>query len=766
LTAKGFHYHGGLLFLWANKEKFAVESHKMIRISAVIITYNEERNIARCIDSVRPVADEIVVLDCFSQDRTREICEAKGAKFYSQEFLGFAKQKNRAVALASSDYVLSLDADEYISSELTQSILQVKANWTHDGYLMNRLSSFDGTWIKTCGWYPDQKLRLWDRRKGSWQGDGVHERVDIIQGATSKPINGDLFHRAYDNISQFLQKNQNYSTIHAQVNRYKTSSSVFKIIYKTVFAFFKAYILKGGILDGYKGLVVSGSTAHWVFYKYAKLLEANRSVKVSLIIESSGVIDDLEKTLTSITHQKELPDEVIVNGKTADAMSQVRGLSQNFPVPLSFVGSANSNGLTAAIDQAKEEYVVVLKEQANIPQSLLKVHRAKAWKGRVVSGVSGSQVRQLTRTNAWNNILGNGTVAFWKEDYDAENAASGQGKAVASTDSESCVTNGISVVIPNFNGTRLFPHTLPPLFKALEKSGLASEVIIVDDCSTDESVEFLKANFPNVKVIVSDVNRGFSPTINKGMRAAYYDLVFLLNSDVKLEPDYFIHLIPYFEKSDTFGVMGQIVNWDDDRIQDGAKLPTFQGAKIKTFKNFLPSETPIEGGLYTMYLSGAETLVSKQKLMMLGGFDEIFAPYYIEDYELSLRAWRLGWKCYYDHRSVCRHKTSSTIKSKSRKRHIQTIYYRNKMFLHAIHLNRFQMWMYVPQLIFECLVRVVSFRFHYVESIILFIRDRKKCKESRKRFEKLSNEVGTKIPLGHVAATIIRSLNRTIIWRF
>src|SRR5262245_55167933 len=142
----------------------------MIKISAVIITYNEERNIARCIDSVKPVADEIVVLDCFSTDKTQKISEERGAKFYQQEFLGFARQKNRAVALASYDHVLSLDADEYLSSELTQSILAVKTDWTHDGYLMNRLSSFEGTWIKTCGWYPDAKLRLWDRRKGSWHG--------------------------------------------------------------------------------------------------------------------------------------------------------------------------------------------------------------------------------------------------------------------------------------------------------------------------------------------------------------------------------------------------------------------------------------------------------------------------------------------------------------------------------------------------------------------------------------------------------------------
>jgi GT2 family glycosyltransferase len=170
--------------------------------------------------------------------------------------------------------------------------------------------------------------------------------------------------------------------------------------------------------------------------------------------------------------------------------------------------------------------------------------------------------------------------------------------------------------------------------------------------------------------------------------------------------------------------------------------------------------------LYTMYLSGAETLVSKEKLQMLGGFDEIFAPYYIEDYELSLRAWRLGWKCYYDHRAVCRHKTSSSIRSKARKQHIQTIYYRNKMFLHAIHLNSFQMLIYYPQIFFECLVRLVSFRFHYVNSIWLFFKGRMKCKDSKARFEKVAKKVGTNLTLAQVAKKIGDSLNRTIVWRF
>jgi GT2 family glycosyltransferase len=739
----------------------------MIKVSAVIITYNEERNIAKCIDSVRAVADEIVVLDCFSTDKTGQIAEEHGAKFYQQEFMGFARQKNRAVELASYDCVLSLDADEYLSSELTQSILAVKTEWTHDGYLMNRLSSFEGTWIKTCGWYPDQKLRLWDRRKGSWVGDGVHEKVELFAGGKERSVSGDLFHRAYDNIYQFLQKNQSYSTIHAQVNRYRTSSSTFKIIYKTIFAFFKAYILKGGVLDGYKGLIVSGSTAHWVFYKYAKLLEANRSVKVSMIIESGENADELAETLSAVKHLNELPNEVIVNGRSAGSVRSMRGLAQNFPVPIRFLETVNGDALQDAVGAANEEYIVVWKD-SRVPSSAMQAHKAKAWKGNLVSGDRASRSMRLGSVNPWPELLGNGTVSFWKEDWQAENK---RGKASMQVPARRLApvepeTRGLSVVIPNFNGVSLFPQTLPPLLAALQRSGLPFEIIISDDCSTDDSVRYLNEKHPDIKVLTTDANRGFSPTINRGIRAATYELVFLLNSDVKLKEDYFTHLIPYFDRSDTFGVMGQIINWDDDRIQDGAKLPTLQGAKIKTFKNFLPSETPVQSGLYTMYLSGAEALVSREKLLQLGGFDEIFAPYYIEDYELSLRAWRLGWKCYYDHRAVCRHKTSSSIRSKSKKKHIQTIYYRNKMFLHAIHLSPFQLALYYPQLLFECLIRVASFRFHYVRSIVLFLRERHKWRASRQRFEEISKKVGRNLSLGVVADKIIRSLNRVMIWRF
>ncbi|KXK24039.1 MAG: family 2 glycosyl transferase [Bacteroidetes bacterium OLB12] len=325
---------------------------------------------------------------------------------------------------------------------------------------------------------------------------------------------------------------------------------------------------------------------------------------------------------------------------------------------------------------------------------------------------------------------------------------------------------GISVVIPNYNGRNLFPQTLPFVFKALENCGLPFEVIIVDDCSTDESVEFLRQNYPQIQVVVNEVNRGFAPTINRGAFLAKFDLLFLLNSDVKLEPDYFEYLIPYFDQPDTFGVMGRIENWDDDTIQDGAKFPAIHGVKIKTFVNYLPVQKPIEQKVWTMYLSGAEALVRTEKFVLLGGFDEIFAPYYIEDYELSLRAWRLGWVCYYEHKSVCRHKTSSSIKSKSRKRQIQTIYYRNKIFLHKIHLTPQQFFFYAVQLSLECLLRVITLKFYYINAIMLFLKARQECNISRKKFETLAKRAGVSLSVRQVRDKILQNLRGIPLSKF
>jgi GT2 family glycosyltransferase len=325
---------------------------------------------------------------------------------------------------------------------------------------------------------------------------------------------------------------------------------------------------------------------------------------------------------------------------------------------------------------------------------------------------------------------------------------------------------GISVVIPNYNGEELLPQVLPPLYAALNATGLAYEVIVSDDASTDSTVAFLEKEYPEITLLTSTLNRGYSPAINKGIFSAQYDLILLLNSDVKLTPDYFKNQLTYFNDSDTFGVMGRIIGWEDDVIQDGGKYPSFHGVKIKTSGNYVPEDPKENDRLYSMYLSGANALVSREKIMQLDGFDEAFAPFYIEDVELSIRAWRLGWKCFYEHNAVCRHKTSATIKSKSSKNQVRKIYYRNKMLLHALHLQGGKLLLWHLQLIPEALIHLVTGRLWYFSSLKMFFSSGQKIRASKKRLQVSGEKLNGLLSLDEVVNKILISLKKIPIRKF
>ena len=283
----------------------------MNKISAVIITYNEEKNIARCIDSVRAVADEIVVADSFSTDRTKEICLSKGVRFMEHVFEGYIEQKNFALAQASHDHVLSLDADEYLSGELLQSILKVKETWPFDAYRMNRLSSYGGKWIRRGNWYPDRKVRLWNRKQGVWGGEKLHEKVILNSGVRVKQLQGNLLHRAYKDSHETLSKVQRYSYIFSQEMTGHRKVSTALIVLKGFFAFFKSYIIKRGIFDGFEGLMVAFAVCNHTVYKYAKLYELNhkRMLGKRIIISRTDSIGDVVLALPLAGFLKsELPD--------------------------------------------------------------------------------------------------------------------------------------------------------------------------------------------------------------------------------------------------------------------------------------------------------------------------------------------------------------------------------------------------------------------------------------------------------------------------
>jgi GT2 family glycosyltransferase len=243
----------------------------------------------------------------------------------------------------------------------------------------------------------------------------------------------------------------------------------------------------------------------------------------------------------------------------------------------------------------------------------------------------------------------------------------------------------LSVIIPNYNGAHLLEKYLPFTLAVVEESETQFEIIVVDDGSTDNSVAFLKANYPQVKIVVNPKNSGFSYTCNRGIDVAKNEVILLLNSDVKLLPGYFDEQWAYFDHEDTFGVMGRIIDMEGDHIQDAARVPKFNGLKLKT--DYFYYRNSSGANCYTYYLSGANALINAAKLKAIGGFCELFSPFYCEDNELSIRAWRMGWKCYYEHKSVCRHQMSASTKNYQTARWVKSIYFRNRFYMHFLHLD-------------------------------------------------------------------------------
>lgn len=245
-----------------------------IKLSVVIITFNEEKNIARCLEAAKPVADEIVVVDSFSKDKTKEICLSYGVKFVEHAFEGHIQQKNYAITQASSPYILSLDADEVLSVELQKSVAEAKNNWQFDGYYINRVTNYCGKWIKHGGWYPDKKLRLWYAPKGQWAGINPHDRFDMQEECNTSELKGDLLHYSYHSIYQHIEQINKFTEIAAKADVERGRKVTFcGMVFKSIWKFKRDYIFKGGFMDGYYGLIVAVISAFAAFAKYAKIRE-------------------------------------------------------------------------------------------------------------------------------------------------------------------------------------------------------------------------------------------------------------------------------------------------------------------------------------------------------------------------------------------------------------------------------------------------------------------------------------------------------------
>jgi len=262
-------------------DTFASNRIFMTPISATIITLNEERNIERCLASLKGVVEEIVVVDSLSTDRTREICEHHGAVFIEQPFLGMREQKSFAMAKATYDHVLSIDADEALSPELAGAILEAKTlGFPADGYSMNRLNWYCDRFMHHGTWYPDRKIRLIRKGKADFGGMNPHERIEMVPGALVKHLKGDLLHYTYYSIEEHVTQGNKFSSISANMMRQLGCKAGWHHLFiNPTVAFLHHYVIKAGFLDGFHGLVIAHQQAYQTFLKYAKLMQLERSAK-------------------------------------------------------------------------------------------------------------------------------------------------------------------------------------------------------------------------------------------------------------------------------------------------------------------------------------------------------------------------------------------------------------------------------------------------------------------------------------------------------
>jgi len=241
-------------------------------LSVIIITKNEQDNIKDCLESIK-WADEIIVVDSGSKDKTEEICRKYTDKFYVKDWLGFGIQKQRALDLATHEWVLSIDADERVTPRLKNEIFhKIAYDSNESGYLIPRLSNYLGKDIYHSGWYPDYTLRLVKKQNSRFTKDIVHEKI-IVEGGVGK-ISSHFLHYPYKDISHHFQKINVYSSLSAKKMFDNGKRIVWPmILVKSIFSFFKSYVLRRGFLDGWPGVVVSISTGLSVFLKYLKLKE-------------------------------------------------------------------------------------------------------------------------------------------------------------------------------------------------------------------------------------------------------------------------------------------------------------------------------------------------------------------------------------------------------------------------------------------------------------------------------------------------------------
>lgn len=242
------------------------------KITSTIITFNEERNIGRCIDALSPISDEIVVLDSFSTDRTIEICKRKNVRIEQREWKGYSNAKNHLNQLATHEYIFSVDADEAPDEVLQNSILFIKKKGLTGVYEVNRLTNYCGKWIKHSGWYPDVKTRIFPKSISQWEGAYVHEELVVEGSPVAKNLEGHLLHYSYYSQKDHRQRADKYSELTA-LKLYTKGKHVgpLKPYISAIGRFVAMFLIKKGFLDGKSGFTIARISALSNIYKYKEL---------------------------------------------------------------------------------------------------------------------------------------------------------------------------------------------------------------------------------------------------------------------------------------------------------------------------------------------------------------------------------------------------------------------------------------------------------------------------------------------------------------
>jgi glycosyltransferase involved in cell wall biosynthesis len=248
-----------------------------MKLSALIITLNEERNIRRCIESLQKIADEIIVLDSFSSDKTKQICEDLNVRFEERAWEGYSKSKNFLNELASHPYLFSIDADEVVDKELEADILIEKEKGFSGVYSVNRMTNYMGKWIKHSGWYPDVKTRIFPKGTCYWVGELVHEELFVPKGMINKQLNGHLEHYSYYSFEDHRARADKYSLLTAKKHHLAGKKcGLLKPFLSAVGRFISMYFFKLGFLDGKMGFKIAQISAASNILKYKELRRLNK----------------------------------------------------------------------------------------------------------------------------------------------------------------------------------------------------------------------------------------------------------------------------------------------------------------------------------------------------------------------------------------------------------------------------------------------------------------------------------------------------------